>query len=224
MSSLIYYATTDEAVIVTDTLVTHAGHPAFFTTKANHVPHLRMIVAGTGAAGFAGEWIDFASKWMLVEGIEHLDQFTPAMLRERWAAERLKRGIPPEQTTTVYHFGFSERSDQLVLFAYRSAQDFASERIEIDGSVFAAKPDCSFPEGDDLFRIIETMMREQRSIEDAKPVGERVHIGGEAIAMHLKRDGCRTFSLFRFEDINTQMREAVALFNAAPIDQAETQA
>ena len=52
MSSLIFELNTDCINVATDTLATLPdGSPAVFSTKAMYLPHLRMIVAGTGVAG-----------------------------------------------------------------------------------------------------------------------------------------------------------------------------
>ncbi len=210
MSSLIYYADVKQALVVTDTLATLNGKPAFFTSKATYVPHLRMIVAGTGVAGFAAEWADYSGNWMLVHGIEHLDYFASDYLQKAWARWKDERSIPEDTTTTVYCFGISERTGNAVIFVYRSADDFISQRIDPEqGNVIGAKPDCTLPSGPDLLQAIKPMMLEQRELQSELPMHERIHIGGEAIAMHLTSEGCRIFSLFRFDDFEDQMQQAL---------------
>jgi hypothetical protein len=50
MSSLIFFTDSEQALIATDTLaVSPDGQPLKFTTKAFALPHLRMVIAGTGA-------------------------------------------------------------------------------------------------------------------------------------------------------------------------------
>ena len=58
MSSLIFHTEQNQVMIATDTLATSPdGRPFKFTTKAFFLlPHLRMIIAGTGAGGFLGRW------------------------------------------------------------------------------------------------------------------------------------------------------------------------
>jgi hypothetical protein len=52
MSSLIFHTEQEQAVVATDTLaVSPGGRPFTFTTKAFHVPHPRMLIAGTGCGG-----------------------------------------------------------------------------------------------------------------------------------------------------------------------------
>lgn len=212
MSSLIYYADPAQVLVVTDTLATSiGGAPAFFTSKASYVPHLRMIVAGTGFAGFAGEWVDHVNARMLVRGIEHLDDFAPDYLRSTWERWKLKGNMPAGATTTVYCFGISEETGHTVIFAYRSADDFESQRIETTSTVIGAKPDCALPREDepDILQAVQRMMLEQRALQAAVPRAKRISIGGEAIAMHLTSDECRIFPFFRFNDFDEQMEQAM---------------
>jgi len=53
VSSLIFHTEQEQAIIATDTLaVSPGGRPLTFTSKGFHVPHLRMVIAGTGCGGF----------------------------------------------------------------------------------------------------------------------------------------------------------------------------
>lgn len=57
MSSLIFYTDESQILVATDSLaVDENGEAAFFCSKANHIPYLKTIVAGTGASGFSNEW------------------------------------------------------------------------------------------------------------------------------------------------------------------------
>ena len=52
MSSLIFATDEQQIVVATDTLaVTTEGEPFLFASKATHIPHLRIIIAGTGFGG-----------------------------------------------------------------------------------------------------------------------------------------------------------------------------
>lgn len=198
MSSLIFYTQPYGAFVVTDTLAVGQDDRSdkFFTTKAHYLPHLRMIIAGTGYAGFADRWYCHVNSQMRVAGIENLDYHTPSSLKQAWEGF-CSRENPPPGTTTVYHIGFSEETGEVVTFAYRSKNDFSSERIPYG---LACKPDCSVPDGDDLTALIRPMMEEQREIQSKIPADERIYIGGEANAIRLTPDGCRQWTLFRFAD------------------------
>jgi hypothetical protein len=202
MSSLIWRTDEAEIFVATDTLATLAdGAPLLLTSKAVHLPHLRLIVAGTGWGRFHNTFAMYAACGVAASGIEGLDRQAPEVLRG------LRRdfeagGLCPggQQTTTVHVLGFSEHTDKVVSFRYRSTEDFASEGMEYGTLV---KPDCTLP-ADDLFDHIPAMMLEQRQREAQKPPGERVYIGGEIWALHLTRERCVSFCMGKFEDYDQQ--------------------
>ncbi len=212
MSSLIFYIDEDQALVVTDTLsVTTGGQPTNFTSKALYLPHLRLVVAGTGHGGFHDRWTHQINFLAVVRDLEDLDATAPAKLRELWeeANATLKE---MGRTTTIYHFGVTE-AGQVAAYAYRSENDFRSERLEPGTGI---KPVASVPDGN-LLEGIETIMEEQRRRQEAKPAAERVHIGGEAIAIYLTPAECRHWTLFRFQDFEQMAGSArAALVGGAP--------
>lgn len=211
MSSLIYFTNEDQAVVATDTLAVDVdGQPKIFVDKAFMLPRLRMIVAGTGAGGFADAWALQAGTTMAVRDIVALDRFTPAALREAW--EKFKADLtelPEDFTTTVYHFGFEAGDGPMRVFVYRSTTGFQSEAQPTGG--LGAKPKCTLPgdasvEWPGHFRV---MMDEQREIQSKVPLKDRVHIGGEVNVIVLNRnDGFSCFTQSSFDDYPAQL-EAV---------------
>src|SRR6185295_13932269 len=130
MSSLIFHTDESQVFIATDTLATSpGGEPFLFTTKAFVVPHLWMMMAGTGAGGFLGRWFIEVNDRMIVKGIDNLDYHTPQALARIWSAYKQELSIPDSFTTTVYHSGFSEEEGVIHSYAYRSAYDFQSETL-----------------------------------------------------------------------------------------------
>ena len=211
MSSLIFYTDAEQALVVTDTLaVSTDGEPMFFSSKALYLPHLRTIIAGTGLAGFASAWFNMVNSSMLVKGIEGLNKHTPEALRKGWQEYEQHPGFVARLTSTVYHFGFSEDTGEMTSFAYRSTNNFESERL---GYGTGVKPECSILEGN-LFENVRAMMDEQRAIQSKLPQHERLHIGGSAYALHLTGAGCSTSELFEFEDAKVQTAQAFAAFEA----------
>ena len=210
MSSLIFWTNPGNAIVVTDTLAIGNDHaPSLFCSKAHYVPHLRTIIAGTGAGSFADEWYIRANSRMLVDGLEELNEYTPKALREMWADAGDRDLIPEGLTTTIYMVGFSERSGEMVSFAYRSENNFDSERLGVPGqNLWAVKPEAQVPEGQDIWALFKPMMMEQRANQVDLPLNERIEIGGDAIAMHLSEEGCRTFKLFSFPDREEQLEQA----------------
>ena len=207
MSSLIFYTEPSQALIVTDTLaVSHGGEPFLFTSKALYLPHLRTVIAGTGIGRFADDWFRRINSGLLVRGIENLDHHAPRALRKMWAAFQDEDSELRGRTTTIYHFGISEDSGEVVGFANRSANDFESQRLEHG---FGVKPPCTIPDGNNLSELIPIILEEQRSSEQQRPVSERIHIGGEAIAIHLTPHACTFSRIHLFADFEDQMRRAM---------------
>jgi hypothetical protein len=209
MSSLIYITEETQVLIATDTLaVSAAGEPVLFTTKAFPVPHLRMVIAGTGSAGFLDQWFLFINTRMLVRGIDHLNKFAPIRLPELWACWWKQQNAKPNTTTTVYHFGCSENTGLVHSFAYRSESAFQPDPI---GYGTGAKPDCTLT-GLDIQRVmddpsqIRKMMEEQRDVQWALPQEERLHIGGEIQFHYLTSDGYSVFTTDRFDDFEEHAR------------------
>jgi hypothetical protein len=203
MSSLIFATDEQQIVVATDTLaVTTEGEPFLFASKATHIPHLKTIIAGTGAGGLSNEWALTVSTRMIVRGIMNLDFHTPEGLRELWKKYKTEYPVPDRLTTTVYQFGLSEEDGRVVSFAYRSANNFVSEQLQYG---FGVKPECIIPEGD-FIEALPNMMAEQRKNQESLPKDERVYIGGEIQVLYLTADGCRSFKAGQFPDFEDQER------------------
>src|SRR5580704_1233278 len=144
MSSLIFHTDEKQAFVATDTLATHPdGRPFKFTTKAFIVPHLRLLMAGVGIHGFMSRWFVHMNDMVIVRGIDNLDYHTPRALSRLWQSYRKELSITDEMTTPVYHLGFSEATGVMHSYAYRSTNNFASERLEPYG--LRVKPECQIP-------------------------------------------------------------------------------
>ena len=67
--SLLSWNHSDEAIqIVTDTLSSNMdGTAAHFQTKCWALPHLRLVMAGTGSAELLERWHENLQQWMLSE-------------------------------------------------------------------------------------------------------------------------------------------------------------
>lgn len=211
MTSFICHLSSQQVVLAMDTLVTDPlGNPAFFASKATHVPHLQTIVAGTGIAGFSNKWAEQVASRMLLTGIVNLDYHTARNLPELWGAYRREHDITDSMTTTVYQFGVSEENGELLGFAYRSAEGFASESLNPG---WLLKPECTLKESDDFRKDIRSMMMEQRAIQEDRPIAERVFIGGECIVHVLDANSYSAMKLFDFEDFQKQLAEALTRFS-----------
>lgn len=197
MSSLIFHTDQNQAFVATDTLaVSSNGEPFMFTTKAFAIPHLKMIVCGTGAGGFLGKWFIQVNDRMVVKGIDNLDFHTSKILCELW--DNYRKEFPQfSGTTTIYHFGLSEEDGFIHTYVYRSTRNFKSETHEYG---VGYKPDCSIPENYVFPTDIIKMMNEQRKIQLSFPKEEQLFIGGEIQIHHLTKDGINIYTLAKFDD------------------------
>jgi len=197
MSSLIFHTDQNQALVATDTLAaSQNGEPFMFTTKAFAVPHLKMIICGTGAGGFLGKWFIQVNDRMIVKGIDNLDFHTPKILSKLWGSYR-KEFSQSSETTTVYHFGLSKEDGLIHTFIYRSTENFKSESR---GYGVGYKPECNLPENYVFPRDIKKMMEEQRSIQSSMPKEEQIFIGGEIQIHHLTKDGINIYTFAKFDD------------------------
>lgn len=210
MSSLIFYTDQENAIIATDTLVVDLmGNAQQYTSKAVLVPHLRLVIAGTGIAGFSSRWLIKVNDDMVVRGIEHLNYHATENLKKLFIAYQQEIGFPKNLTTTIYHIGVSEISDEVHAYAYRSDHDFASERLSYG---LKAKPECAVPEGYELPSSIVSMMESQRTIQANKPVQERLYIGGEIHVIQFEISSFHCFRLHRFDDFTATEQSIYANF------------
>jgi hypothetical protein len=200
MSSLIFKIEDYQVSVATDTLAVESefARPSHFTTKTLILPHLRLIVAGTGTAGFMDRWFTHINTGLIARDVDGLNHFTPTNLIEHWAAWNKEFPSSNANTTTIYHFGFSERTGHIHSYAYRSEDGFVPHAR---GTGTYAKPDCALLTGPRFSRDVVRMMKEQRTIQ-ASAQGKRVHIGGEVWLHRLNRNGFKVTSLGRFADFD----------------------
>jgi hypothetical protein len=177
----------EEAVyILSDTIVSDPAtmDPITFTSKVYPAPHWEGLICGTGIMQFVTEWYLRAITTIVAQDIVHLDQFTPRTASQLF--EKYKTSAGRKATSTLYHFGFDRIESRFVGFAYRSTNDFASERLPyaIGIKPNPGNPDLeikSFP--DDFIRLAQL----QKQLDDTKPAAERVGVGGHLIAYMLQR-------------------------------------
>jgi len=127
-------------IVVTDTFATTmSGDPHMLVTKCGIVPHLDLVVAGTGIAELPERWRNMLYSQVLCRDIDMLDTHAPAALRQVWADLEFEHADPIANgaSATVYHLGLSERTGEYVGYVYRSSNGFASEPM---GPGFRVKP------------------------------------------------------------------------------------
>lgn len=116
--------------------------------------------------------------------------------------------------TTIYHFAYSPEEGRCLGFAYRSTNDFESE--ELQSNALGIKPSENVE--DKAEQAIERsgivggmveLINLAKEVDDAKPTGERVGVGGALCAAFITRDGMRTSEVYRFPDYEDLYSEMV---------------
>ena len=175
----------DLVFIVGDTVVSDPSDmsPAFFMTKVYPVPLWKGVICGTGLGNLLVAWFPRVTTSILARDIRHLNEFVPPILRELSSEHQGYAG-----TSTIYHFGFDERENRFIGFAYRSSSDFISETLPY-GTLIKPNPNGAIPiEVERLPDDFVGIACQQKALDDSAPSGERVGIGGELFAYALQRE------------------------------------
>lgn len=206
MSSLIFYTDETQALVATDTLaVDEEGTPAYFTTKAFILPHLRMIICGTGAGGFCDRWVVQVNNWIALRDIDDLDIHNAGSnLRQLWSNYKKYIRVSDQLTTTIYHLGFAVSDGLMHAHAYRSTNNFQSEKLNHGLYV---KPECEVNEGDRLPQDLPLLMNRQRQIQAKEPASQRLYIGGEIQVIHFTQNGYQVYPVARFDDFEQMEKQ-----------------
>ena len=207
MTLLLFRTAPDHVAIVMDTLATSPDlQPVNFMTKCRVMPHLQLAVAWTGVGPFGMRWTVALEEQILARDIEMLDKYAPEVIARIWKDLGEEHDLG-EMTSTIYHFGLSERTGQYVGFAYRSTNRFVSERLQYG---FGIKPPLAvmdnFVEPDEIPDWI-ALAEAVRTEQDALPPEQRVSVGG-ALTLTMLRDGAAiTTEIHRFEDYDEAWNE-----------------
>lgn len=195
MTALNFVIQEDQICLAMDTLSVAAEdrEPLVFLTKYAVLPHLDMVVTGTGHGSFVAEWMHHARSNVIATDIDHLNQYTPDRLRQIAANHADLARI----TATIYHFGFSNARNRFLAYAYRSTKNWESEEI-LDG--IGVKPPIDFLPGKSFelpatfIELIERQRKQDRSL----PPDQRVGIGGDIHFVVMNRGGIHVSRCYRF--------------------------
>ncbi len=128
MTALNFHIKQDEIFIVMDTLAISSvnAEPYLYTTKFYILPHLKMVICGTGISQVIIDWFIQVNTSILAQDICDLDEFAVELLQELGNKYLLDRN----KTATIYHFGWSQLEGCFTGFVYRSDSNFLSERLQ----------------------------------------------------------------------------------------------
>lgn len=212
MSLLMFNLSPTQVFVVTDTLATtNSGTPFMFVSKCVAMPHLEMVVAHTGIATVGQRWAYQLQTGVIARDIDLLDRHVQAALQQIDAEVEAEFG-KPGMSSTIYHLGYSQDRQCYTGYVYRSTNGYASEPME-PGFRIKPGPEGDFNTPNTLEELIQLGVR-VRAEQDARPIDERVHIGGEFVQTMLGERCMLTSKIHRFEDFETQwlaMNEALSL-------------
>lgn len=202
MTLLHYHITLDKVIILMDTIALNEDRePFLYTTKIYPLPHLNMVMCGTGSANFILDWFVKINSCMLVRDINHLNEFTQQQLIQ--ISE--KHLLGSDFTATIYYFGYSASENRYKCYVYRSTTGFTPE-VQFEGH--AIKPAISnfesyVNEGD--IKTVELIYQQYNDDKHA-PKDKKIGIGGEIIMCVLSEGSIQIQKLFSFidYDINYQ--------------------
>lgn len=215
MSILNFIINKDSIIVMADTLSTQQGDiPHMFVSKIFALPHLNGIICGTGNYKTIIEWNRFVQEQVIADNINHLNDLTPKYLSD------LHHDIvgSSEVSTTIYQFGFIENDSVYCGYAYRSKNNFKSEKLpegiglkpgeEINIESIFEKND-----GNALKSLIE-ICKMQQYLDKQKPKNKRVGIGGSVYLYKIEEKNIIINHLFDYENkyqTNVQIRNNLKL-------------
>lgn len=190
----------DHALVVSDTFV----DPPAFMTKVAVVPHLELVIAGTGLGNLLGAWSAMVNG-LRCRDIDELAVFAEALLPQLWDA--IHEGRDPQDngvgctTASIYHVG--RTADRgYVAYAYRSREAFVHAEISPCFMVKPAGEDTPTPTPatapetlQEIIALAEQIQADQRSL----PADECLDIGGELVGIEMSEGGISVAKLHRFD-------------------------
>ena len=202
MTALNWWLDENIVLISADSLALDTdGQPYSFCTKLFPVPHLQGVVCGTGLMPLILDWFVFLESQVIAQNMAYVDTIATAEL-SRLAAPYQGRY---EGTSTIYHFGLNPHTAQMEGYAYRSAEDFRSERLQ--AGLGMKPPNEKLPKTwaetaatagiiAAFIEVIKEQKRQDALLESSKRVG----VGGEVHLLQLTKHSQTMWTCYRFED------------------------
>ncbi|NLD46453.1 MAG: hypothetical protein GX660_04540 [Clostridiaceae bacterium] len=151
MSALIYILEENQVIIAMDTLSsinTEAGlKPYKFLTKIFPLMHMNCVLCGTGNFEPILKWFEHIESGIVAYGIIQLNKITELSIKAFMEKENQTNA-----STTLYQFGLSELDGKFYGYAYRSTNNYSSEKLLYSVGV---KPQDAFNTNEELSQLIE---------------------------------------------------------------------
>lgn len=204
MTALNFILDPECIIVATDALKSDASDksPMSYCSKVFALPHLDAILVGTGMVTVIQEWANCVQMDILARNMIELDRLTPERLRYLYEDAAMLYADPK---VTIYHFGYDPGEECYAGYAYRSTNDFLSERLPYGLGV---KPNVlpmeeieqyshAYP---DLQELLIQLMIEQRQRDEVVAYDERVGIGGQIYQWQLANHSIHVVPVFSFLD------------------------
>lgn len=196
MTALVFTIQPNQICIAMDTLVVdpYDKTPLRYQTKLTVLPHMNLVIAGTGLAQLINEWFYFVNGSLIVRDIDDLNLYAPKLLSDAMARCQGTDLV----TTTMYHFGYSTARNRYVGYAYRSTKNWESDQLQ-DALGFKPVVDVQ-PTGKVEFpQFFIDIISEQRRRDLLLPVSKRVGIGGDIQFVVLEHGVVTISNVHRFD-------------------------
>ena len=210
MSSLIFEITDNSVAVAVDTMcVDELGSFRGHVSKAFAIPHLQVVIAGTGV-------LDVIERFFIAinssSALNHdeLAEKSGDLLAEIWEdwkqSAEIRRSSDGEAigdpgiTTTVFQFGFSHAAGRYEAVQYHSGEGFRAERIPRSDNLFYKPPAPLLGEKQNGIAEIARIMLSQRAHESSKPASKRIHIGGDILLLCIDQQGVTIRKVYSFAD------------------------
>lgn len=211
MTALVFTVQPDQICLGMDTLVVAANDktPLCYQTKFTILPHLNLVIAGTGLASLVTGWFHFVNGSMVVQDIEHLNAFAPDALR-RVTAQCEGTDLT---TTTLYHFGYATLEKRYIGYAYRSTNNWESDQLP---DALGFKPVVRNVPTDNIQfpQFLTDIVTEQRRQDLLLPLSERVGIGGDIQFVVMENRTVTVSTVHRFESYDSDYKLMSEKINA----------
>lgn len=211
MTALVFTVQPEQICLVMDTLVVAADDktPHCYQTKFTILPHLNLVIAGTGLASLVTGWFHFVNGSMIVQDIEHLNTFAPEALR-RVAAQCEGTDLTP---TTLYHFGYAASEKRYIGYAYLSTNHWESEQLS-DALSFKSVAHVAPTYDMQFTKFLIDIVSKQRRQDLLLPLPERVGIGGDIQFVRMENGTVTVSTVHRFESYESDYELMAEKINA----------
>lgn len=213
MTALIYFLHPDYIILATDSLATtEDSSPIRFVTKIMPLPHIKSVICGTGSFELIIDWFSFIQKHIIAKDIHLIDKLAPEYIRNIYYSYPKENQI----NSTIYQFGYDIKEMKFVGYAYRSTDNFNSEKL-IYG--IGIKPPDVMEDAElilwkenDIYKKIINLIIKQKEIENKKDSKDKVGIGGAIYIFQMVNNYnffCETYIFDDFESTYNEMLNTI---------------